>query len=316
MTTIQQLNAAHGIGDRIRIVEGAGGLPFIRIDSDEASAVISLYAGQVLSFQPANDPDNLMFLSEAAYYQPGKAIKGGAPVCWPWFGPDPEGLGRPAHGFVRNRYWNLVRTGAGADGELTVTLGLTDTEETRAIWPHAFDLALEIGVGASLRLSLVTRNTGTRPFQITQALHTYFRVGDIDRASVLGLDGLEYVDKTDHAACRRQEGAVSIATEVDRIYRGVRGELVIDDVALDRRIRIASQGSRTAVVWNPWARISAEMADLKDDDYRRFLCVETANADVDAVQVAPGGETRLTASYRVERDLPHVLQGVRPPLAS
>jgi glucose-6-phosphate 1-epimerase len=303
---IEQLNAEYAVGDQLKFVEGTGGFPFIKIDNDKASALISVYAGQVLSFQPANDPNNLMFLSETAYYQPGKAIKGGIPICWPWFGPDPDGLGRPAHGFVRNRFWDVVGTAATPDGDAIVTLGLVDTPETRAIWPHSFNLSLKITIGDSLNLELITRNTNTnkQPFFITQAFHTYFKVGHIDQAAVLGLDGLEYIDKTDNATYKLQTGAVSIGAEVDRIYRNVQGELVIDDAALDRRIRITSQGSSTAVVWNPWAKISAEMADLKDDDYERLLCVETANADLDVVEVVPDSEFRLTANYRIEHDIP------------
>lgn len=310
---IEQLNADHGIGDQLKFVEGTGGFPFIKIDNDKASAVISVYAGQVLSFQPANDSNNLLFLSETAYYQPGKAIKGGVPICWPWFGPDPDGLGRPAHGFVRNRFWNVMRTGIAADGDTTVTLGLADTPETRAIWRHSFNLSLEITVGESLNLELITRNTDTRPFFITQAFHTYFKVGHINQVAVLGLDGLEYVDKADNATYKLQTGAVSIGAEVDRIYRNVQDELVIDDVALDRRIRITSGGSNTAVVWNPWAKISAEMGDLKDDDYERLLCVETANADLDIVEIAPASEYHLTANYRVERDVMDELQVLKSP---
>ncbi len=243
-----------------------------------------------------------MFLSEKAYYQTGKAIKGGVPICWPWFGADPQGLGRPAHGFVRNRLWNVVATEMTADGNIRVTLGLMDTPETRAIWPQSFTLALEIIVGNSLNLELVTRNTGTQIFPVTQAFHTYFKVGDISQTSVLGLEGIDYIDKTDNSVQKQQTGAVMINTEVDRIYLGVQGELVVADAALKRRIRIASRGSKTAVVWNPWVKISAEMGDLQDDDYRHLLCVETTNAATDVVEIAPNSEFRLVANYRVERD--------------
>lgn len=299
---IERLNADYAIAGQLRFIEGNGGFPFIEINSTKASALISIYAGQVLSFRPAGAADDLMFLSEKAYYQTGKAIKGGVPICWPWFGADPQGLGRPAHGFVRNRLWNVVATEMTADGNIRVTLGLMDTPETRAIWPQSFTLALEIIVGNSLNLELVTRNTGTQIFPVTQAFHTYFKVGDISQTSVLGLEGIDYIDKTDNSVQKQQTGAVMINTEVDRIYLGVQGELVVADAALKRRIRIASRGSKTAVVWNPWAKISAEMGDLQDDDYRRLLCVETTNAATDVVEIAPNSEFRLVANYRVERD--------------
>ena len=298
---IERLNNDHGITDHIKFIEGAGGFPYIRVDNAKASAIISIYAGQVLSFQPANEPHNLMFLSERAYYQSGKSIKGGAPICWPWFGPDPEGKGRPAHGFVRNCFWEVIRTEATADGEGKVTLGLKDSAETRAIWPHSFGLSLEITVGDSLNLELITRSTDGDAFPITQALHTYFKVGHINEVVISGLAGAEYIDKTDHGMLKFQSGPITIDREVDRIFRNVPGELVIDDAAFDRRIRINSEGSKTAVVWNPWAKISAEMGDLKDDDYERFVCVETANADRDVAQVGPDSEARLVANYRIER---------------
>lgn len=307
---IEQLNNDHGIRDQLKFIEGGGGLPFIQVDNAKASAVISVYAGQVLSFQPANEPHNLMFLSEAAYYQAGKAIKGGVPVCWPWFGPDPERQGRPAHGFVRNRFWNVMQTEVRA-GDTKVTLGLTDSPETLAIWPHSFALALEITIGDSLNLELVTRNMGKERFSITQAFHTYFKVGHIGKVVVLGLEDTNYIDKTDNGIQKRQKGAITINSEVDRIYRNAPDELIIDDTALVRRIRIASQGSKTAVVWNPWAKISAEMGDLKDNDYEHLLCVETANADRDVVEVGPGSESRLMANYRIERYLPDVLERLK-----
>ena len=298
---IEQLNADYAIAGQLRFIEGKGGFPFIEISNAKASALISVYAGQVLSFRPTGTADDLMFLSEKAYYQPGKAIKGGAPICWPWFGADPQGLGRPAHGFVRNRLWNVVATGTTADGDTRVTLGLIDTPETRAIWSQSFTLAIEITVGNSLNLELVTRNKGTQMFPVTQAFHTYFKIGDISQTSVLGLEGTDFIDKTDNSAQKHQSGAVTINTEIDRIYLGVQGELVIADAALKRRIRIASRGSKTAVVWNPWAKISAEMGDLQDDDYRRLLCVETTNAATDEVEIAPDSEFRLVANYRAEQ---------------
>ena len=136
--------------------------------------------------------------------------------------------------------------------------------------------------------------------------------GELGQVTILGLENTEYIDKTDKGAHKLQTVTLTIDREVDRIYRDVSHELVIDDNVLDRRIHIASRGSRTAVVWNPWARISVEMGDLEDDDYERFVCVETANADLDVAEVAPGGEARLVASYRVERDVPEELKALHP----
>ncbi|MEG3974312.1 D-hexose-6-phosphate mutarotase [Microcoleus sp. herbarium8] len=299
---IDQLNTDYGIADNLTFASGNGGFPMIHIDNGQAKAVISVYAGQVLSFQPATETADVMFLSEKAYYAEGKAIKGGIPICWPWFGPDPEDLGRPSHGFVRNRLWNVIETATAPDGATKVTLGLKDTEETRAIWPQAFELAIAITVGTNLTVELITRNLGDKPFPLTQALHTYFKVGDIKQVQVLGLENSQYLDKVDGGAEKTQAGAVVATGEVDRIYLDVTNELVIDDAALNRRIRIQSSGSKSAVVWNPWVTISANMADLEDTDYQRLICVETTNAATDIVEVPAGGEFRLQAVYSVERD--------------
>jgi glucose-6-phosphate 1-epimerase len=179
-------------------------------------------------------------------------------------------------------------------------MSLVDSDETRKIWPHPFRLSIEITVGDSLKLALVTRNNGAESITISQALHTYFHVGDISKVRLLGLDGTEYLDKVDNYARKTQSGPVIIDGEVDRIYTGVTGELVIDDDSLGRRIRITSSGASTAVVWNPWIEIAASMADLDDDDYRKMLCVETANAGPETIVIIAGDEYRLEAEYTIE----------------
>ncbi|MEM9451790.1 MAG: D-hexose-6-phosphate mutarotase [Cyanobacteria bacterium P01_E01_bin.6] len=299
--TIEQLNADYGIDKQLTFVEGNGGFPTIEIANEKATARISIYGGQVLSFQPISESDDLLFLSKTAYYKEGKAIKGGTPICWPWFGPDPEGLGRASHGIARNRLWNVLSTATTDGGDTKVILGFSDTEETRSIWPQFFELTLEIVVGDVLSIALVTRNQGDQSFLLTQALHTYFTVGDISQVTVVGLDKTRYIDKVDAGAEKTQDGDVAIAQEVDRIYLDVPNELVINDEALGRRLRVTSTGSKSAVVWNPWVDISAKMADLADEDYKRFVCVETTNAANDVVEVAAGEEYRLMAVYSAEQ---------------
>jgi glucose-6-phosphate 1-epimerase len=298
--TIEELNARYAIEGVLEFVPGKGGFPLASIDNGKASALISVYAGQLLSFRPAGHSHDMLFVSEAAYYEEGKAIKGGIPVCWPWFGADPEGLGRPAHGFVRNRAWTVSAAETLADGDTRLTLGLVDDEQTRGFWGSAFNLSLAVTVGNVLKAELVTRNTGNVPFTITQALHSYFRVGEIGRVQVLGLDGTDYLDKAGDGSRKTQAGPVRFSEEVDRIYLEAGPELIIVDEALGRRIRIVSTGSGTAVVWNPWVDISADMGDLQNDDYQRFVCVETANAAADTIEITPGLEYRLGAEYRVE----------------
>ena len=295
---LEKLNAQCAI-EELQFVKGPGGLVMAEIENDFAKARISTYSGQVLSFQPHGE-EELLFVSELAYYQPGKAIKGGMPICWPWFGPDPEGKGRPGHGLVRAAQWEVLLTQQMDNGATRLRLGITENDETLAVWPHNFALALEVTVGRQLDVSLITINTGESELILTQALHTYFRVGDIGRVAVEGLDGCTYIDKMDDAKEKRQQGAVTISERTDRIYNGVSGDLVISDQSLSRRIRIRSEGSNSAVVWNPWIEQSAEMGDFGDEEYRQMICVETTNTGHDQVTVPGHGEYRLSLSYSLE----------------
>ncbi len=288
------------IKGELEFVEIEHGFTYIEINNARAHATISTYSGQVLSYRPNGRAHDLLFVSDKAYYEDGKAIKGGIPVCWPWFGPDPEDQGRPAHGFVRNRQWQVAASESLADGSTKVVMSLTDSDATRKLWPHPFRLNLEITVGDSLRVELVTHNSGDKPVTVSQALHTYFQVGDISKVTVRGLEGADYIDKADDSARKTQVGPVTIGGEVDRIYTGVTGDLAIDDESLGRIIHITSKGCSTAVIWNPWAATAASMADLDDDDYKKMICVETANAGPETVEIAAGSYYRLLAEYTIE----------------
>lgn len=297
---IEQLNANYGIADKVKFVEGQGNFPLIKINNEHAEATISVYAGQVLSFKPVGQVEDLMFLSSQAYYQTGKAIKGGTPICWPWFGPDPEGKGRASHGFVRDRLWQVRDVVITQDGATQVTMGLVDTSETRAIWNYSFDFSVMITVGKVLKITLVTRNTGSESFAITQALHTYFKIGDINQVTVLGLENKAYIDKVDRGQQKNQSGAITFSGECDRIYLDVPAQLAINDRALNRQITVTATNSKTAIVWNPGADISAKMADLGDRDYENFVCVETANAADEVITVLAGAQYQIAAQYAVE----------------
>jgi len=290
---IEQLNREFGIAGQLQFSAGAGGLPMIEIDNGQVTARVSVYAGQLLSFKPAGAGDDLLFLGGRAYFQTGKAIKGGIPICWPWFGSDPEGKGRPGHGFVRSWPWTVISTKALPDGATEVRLGIADDADTRAIWPQTFNLFQVITVGATVKLELITVNAGDVPFSITQGFHSYFKVGDIGRTRVQGLDGLRYIDKLADNAQKTQDGEVLVDGEVDRVYEGVDRDLFIDDAAIGRRIRIRGSNSSTSVVWNPWAETARSMADLDDGDYQRFVCVETLNAGSEVIDVPARGEVRI-----------------------
>lgn len=301
---IAQANDAFALPGVLQICAGNGDLPRIIIDNDHARAEICSYGGQVLSYRPIDEPEDLLFISQQAWFQPGKAIKGGIPVCWPWFGPAAPDSGRGDHGFVRNRHWQLLATEAMIDGATRVRLGIRDDETSRALWPHPFVLELDIIVGPRLELELISHNPGPRPFELTQGLHSYFKIGDVRRAQVLGLAGHQYLDKcaVDPHALQTQSGPINFDGPVNRIYLDTIDELTIDDPVLGRSILIARAGSRSAVVWNPWIEQSRAMDDFGDDEYPKMLCVETTNTATDAVELAPGATHRLGTSYRIRRD--------------
>ncbi|HYN79379.1 MAG TPA: D-hexose-6-phosphate mutarotase [Lamprocystis sp. (in: g-proteobacteria)] len=299
---IETLNAEFGIVGALRFTAGRGGMTMIEVDNGLATALISPYGGQVLAYRPAGAVADLLFVSECAYFAPGKGIKGGVPICWPWFGADPRGQGGPAHGFARAWPWSVLATTTLPSGATRITLGLADDAQTRGIWPHHFNLLVEITLGATLGVELITRNAGDQPFHITQGLHTYFNVGDVTRLRVLGLEGCTYIDKAAGAndAIVTQDGPVTVAAEVNRIYESVPPALSIEDPVLGRRILIQSRHSATCVVWNPWVDTARAMADLDDEDYRVMLCVETVNTASEVIEVPGGGEARLAAEYAIE----------------
>lgn len=299
---IAKANDEFGVDGALQIRAGNGGFPLLVIDNEHARAEICAYAGQVLAYRPEGEQEDLLFVSTKAYYLPGKAIKGGIPVCWPWFGPDPEGRGRPDHGFVRTRPWTLLQTETMADGATRVRLGTEDDEATRALWPHAFALEIEVTVGPMLEVALISRNSSEVPVTLTQALHSYFNIGDVRQAQVLGLAGHDYIDKVGGTAERSQSGPINFDGPVNRIYLDTADELIVDDPSLGRRIHIERDGSNSAVVWNPWIEQARSMGDFGDEEYLRMLCVETTNAAKDRVRLAPRSTYRLASRYAIRRD--------------
>ena len=289
------------IKDRLSFVEGKGGLPFIKVENEYASALISIYGAQVLSYKlKLKDGGNneLLFVSESAYFEEGKAIKGGIPICWPWFGRDPENLGRQMHGFARNMLWQLEDTSSTSAGDTKIVLSLTESKDSYKLWPHDFKVILTITIGKSLHLSLQTVNTGKEAFTITQALHTYFSIADIQQVQLEGLDGVQYLDMVNGAnKTEVQMDGVTVNQEVDRIYTDAPNYATLIDTKSQREVTIKTSGSKTTVVWNPWIDISKSSGDLNDDAYQRFICVETANAAEDVVLVEPNESFKIEAEY-------------------
>jgi len=291
---IDTLNHHFGLTGALHFVQGRAGLPEAEIQTPQASARVALHGAQLLAWQPAG-AQPVIWVSQAAVFEPGQPVRGGVPVCWPWFGPR-EGL--PMHGFVRTRLWQVRETSLDADQQVVLRLGLQDDTDTRTLWDFAFDLELVLTVGATLTIKLISRNTGDQPFTLTDALHSYFGVGDIHQTTVQGLDGCDYLDKVQNFAQARQVGAVEITGETDRIYVNTTADCVIEDRVQQRNIRISKSGSSSTVVWNPWR--DKVFADMAAGEYQQMLCVETCNAGPDQITLAPGQSHALSARFAVD----------------
>jgi glucose-6-phosphate 1-epimerase len=289
---VDGLNMLFGGPGKPQFVTSPGGLVLAQLEHQGATAVVALQGGHVLRYVPAGARP-VLWLSRMAYDAPGKAIRGGVPVCWPWFGPHPDNPALPQHGFVRTALWRVLETGVGS-----LRLGLHENAQTMQLWPYRWSLDLLVTLGDGLEIALTMRNTGDTEWSCTGALHSYFAVSDASTISISGLEQCVYHDKVTGAEAV-QPGLVTISGEVDRVYRDTTATCVIDDPGWQRQIVIQKAGSRSTVVWNPWQEKAARMADFGDDEYMAMVCVETANAGDDIVRLAPGEGHRTRVRYRL-----------------
>ena len=295
---LEELNRRFGADGTLKFKEFAPGFPVLELHNAQANATIALQGAQVMTWTPRGQQP-VIWLSRAAKFVPGKSIRGGVPICWPWFGAHATESSFPAHGFARTVPWELLDAQT-RSGATTLRFRIHPHNAPQNQWPAGAEATLELTVGTTLAITLATRNGGSQPFTLTEALHTYFEVGDVRRVAVHGLDGLSYLDKVENMERKRQTGAVTVGGEVDRIYVGSTADCIIDDPALNRRIRIAQHGGRSTIVWNPWIEKAAKMGDLGEDGYLQMICVESGNSAENTVQVAPGTEHRLEVKYSVE----------------
>lgn len=276
--------------------------PVVTLTFRGSRAVVALQGAQLLSWVPAGHRD-VIWLSSDTKPKPGKALRGGTPVCWPWFGSLPDAPQLPAHGFVRGAPWSVVAAAA-TDTATSVMLQADQPISCAGLNPPEAHLTLEVRLAEDLSLVLTTYNRSRGTLAITQALHTYFSVDDIAVVEIDGLDGCPYIDTVGGISRRVQHGPIRFAGETDRIYLDTSeaartARISVIDPALGRRIDITSEGSASAVVWNPWIEKSTRLGDMGPEGYRRMVCVETANAADDAIAIMPDALHRLMATYRV-----------------
>lgn len=267
------------------------GFEYIEIKNDSAIAKIALQGAHVYEYT-RNHEKPILWLSETSDFEHAKSIRGGIPVCWPWFGlPKDKNLSQ--HGFARTAMWKFVSTDEVDANTTEVIFSLSSTSQTLKLWPYKFELELHVTVRDKLIMELKTTNVDDKPFKITQALHTYFNVSHISHVNIKGLDNKPYLDALTMEE-KKQSGDITFNEEVDRVYQEADGEILLEDK--NRTIHIQNEGSSSAVVWNPWIDKCKRMSAMKDDAYKGMVCIESANAFSDAKVIYPNESHTLKAT--------------------
>jgi glucose-6-phosphate 1-epimerase len=280
-----------------QIVEGNGGMPKVRINSSKVEGEIYLHGAHVTSWKPAGR-EEVLFLSSQSRWEHGRAIRGGVPICFPWFGGKADDPRAPAHGFVRTVAWELESIGQIGDA-VTISMFTESNEDMKRWWSADFRLAYRATFGSELRLELTVTNTGTTPLRFEEALHAYHRVGNIEKTRMRGLDGIQYLDKTDSNRLKVQQAELVIVSETDRVYLNTTDAIELEDPVLGRRTRVTKEDSRTTVVWNPWVQKAQALSDFGDDEWMHMICVETSNVADFAVALEAGQQHTMKTTVRV-----------------
>lgn len=292
------------IPDVVTIKEVAVGYRIISISNQFANADIALHGAHVMSFQPVGEKP-IIWLSKRAVYSEGKAIRGGIPICWPWFGDkvdndncrdkkNYEAQNLPAHGFARSMFWTLSAVNHNDNTGTEIIFSLKENEKTLDLWPYCFYLQLKILVAESLSVELSVKNTDETSFSFTGALHTYLSIGDIDALKINGLNGVPYIDKLSGKQ-KTQLGDIAISSELDNIYQPTIAPVSVFDESLSRQLLVQKQGSQSTVVWNPWEGKSSSMKDFDPGGFRNMVCIEAANTPGDVIFLQPQ-DTHLLAT--------------------
>ncbi|HZC24860.1 MAG TPA: D-hexose-6-phosphate mutarotase [Candidatus Binatia bacterium] len=294
---LKNLNRRCGIPDIARVCEGAGRLPKVVITSPSARGEVYLHGAHATSWRPAGG-EEVLFVSSKARWGEGQAIRGGIPICFPWFRGKADDPHAPAHGFVRTRLWQLESIVENQFG-VVVTMFIESDEQTRRWWPGEFRLAHRVTFGLELKLELICKNTGNTPLHFEEALHTYNRVADVATVRLQGLDGARFLDNTDSNKEKTEHGDVFVGAQTDKAFINTQNAVDLLDPQLGRRIRLQKANSSTTVVWNPWQEGSEKLSDLGADEWKQFLCVEASNILGAAVTLAPAQEHTMSAVLSV-----------------
>ena len=259
---------------------------YIEVINESACASIALQGAHLFYYSQKNE-DSIFWLSELSDFEENKAIRGGVPICWPWFGVNKNNPNLPNHGFAKVCLWEWVDSKEIDSKTTKINLRLRDSKQTHTLWPYKFELTLEISIAENLTFSLKTTNLDNKPFEITQALHSYFQVSDISHIKVQGLDKKPYLDALDFKNYT-QDGDITFDKEIDRVYQEVDENIMLIDN--EKKIEIQNEGSSSVVVWNPWIEKTKRMSAMSQDSYKNFVCIESANA-FDDVRIMQANES-------------------------
>ncbi len=284
------------IPDRVTILEGNGELPKIEAVSDWGTAEIYFQGAHVTDFHKRGEAP-LLFISQCSQFAGGHPIRGGIPVILPWFGAR-EGV--PTHGFARATEWDLHEAISLPEGGVSLRFGFPETALSATYPPFSANYVVTVANVLNLEL-IITNLSREQPLTFENCLHTYFNVGAISDVSIVGLNGVTYLDKTDNFTAKEEKAeAIKIAAEVDRIYLDTTGTIEVLDAKLGRKIRIEKSGSASTVLWNPWVNKSQQMPDFGNDEYQRMVCVESGNVDKNKITLPPGKSNVMKVTLRSE----------------
>lgn len=302
---LQALSDQFAIPGVLVFSQNEHGLLRANVTTPSCTAEIYLQGAHLTQWQPTGEHP-VLFLSERSFFEPGKAIRGGIPLIFPWFGartptPDDPRTDGPSHGFARTADWTLAFAAlAGDDLHLTLTLGPTDT--SRSFGYDQFALVFELTLGIELNLKLTVKNQAANPLHFEEAFHTYFAIGDAQQTSLIGLSDTDYLDKTDNYKKKHQsDPLLKLTGETDRPYLDTLVPVNIDDPVLKRRITIDKAESRSTVVWNPWSALTATIPDMSPSCWLTMVCVETANVATNAITLAPNEQHTMEAHIFVQQ---------------
>ncbi|MGI2091986.1 D-hexose-6-phosphate mutarotase [Shewanella oncorhynchi] len=270
----------------------ANGLDYVEVNTALCQARIFLQGAQIDYFQPVGKPP-LLWVSSADDYQPGNGIRGGVPVCWPWFGMSSE-ANFPQHGFARTRIWALESVEM-RNQLVDLRFSLKISEQDKIYWPHNTEVSVLFTLSDTLSISLVNTNLGTEPVTLTQALHSYFPIEDIHQLKACGFSGSKYIEFA-QGPYPQTTDEVLFDRETDRVYTDLGPVQLLHTP--QGTIEVSRENSQSAVLWNPWIEKSQRLGRFNPEDYLTMVCLEATNVLEDKVVLAAGETHSLVTHIR------------------